>query len=240
MQRRNLEPTAAHYNLVLRTLKASGYVDKMFKMICGLSMKESPRINGNSYELTVEALLDQNMWKESLAVVKIMSIRSTYQPSLDICVRLVETLERARQYKAVLAMYRLMVHIGYDFYESEILNGIFKKIVSLAAVKANLVTLKIPGINLDDVDATLVKGQKSSSPKEQSVSVSDSLWDEVDFDDFDRQSIASIAMGRESAQQFESEGLPVDISQELFIANSPNNSVRKESSVFRTNYSRNN
>ena len=42
---------------------------------------------------------------------------------LKTCVRVVEVLEKARQYKAVFAMYRLMDKYGYDFYENEVLNG---------------------------------------------------------------------------------------------------------------------
>ena len=33
MYRNKLEPSASHYNLVIRTLKAEGYVEKMFKMV---------------------------------------------------------------------------------------------------------------------------------------------------------------------------------------------------------------
>jgi pentatricopeptide repeat protein len=132
MQTKNIEPSAAHYNLVLRTLKAAGYAEKMYRMLIGLSAKEGSRINVNSYELTIEALLDIGMWKESLLIVKLMN-QSVFQPSLETCTRVVEALERARQYKAVLAMYRLMDNYGYDFYENDVLNGIFKNIVNVAA-----------------------------------------------------------------------------------------------------------
>lgn len=33
MYRNRVQPNAAHYNLVIRTLKAEGYVEKMFKMV---------------------------------------------------------------------------------------------------------------------------------------------------------------------------------------------------------------
>jgi hypothetical protein len=48
----------------------------------------------------------------------------------------VEVLERAKQYRAVLAVYRYMESKGYDFYENSILNGIFKRLVQVASVSA--------------------------------------------------------------------------------------------------------
>jgi len=47
-----------------------------------------------------------------------------YVSVTQICVRLVQELERARQYRAALTLYQLMVKDGVDFYENEILNGI--------------------------------------------------------------------------------------------------------------------
>ena len=47
---------------------------------------------------------------------------------LQTYVTLVELLERARQYRAVLALYRVMVRDGYDFYENTVLNGVFKRL----------------------------------------------------------------------------------------------------------------
>ena len=147
MQRKGMEPSAAHYNLVLRTLKANGYAEKMYRMLISLYSKENVRLNANSYELTLEALLELNMWKEALIIVKLMN-KSVFAPSLEVanfiflftaaqflhckitcffcsqaCTRLVEVLERARQYKAVLAVYRLMDTYGYDLYENDVLNG---------------------------------------------------------------------------------------------------------------------
>ena len=74
-------------------------------MIIGLSAKEGSRINGNSFELTIEALLEAGSWREALLVVKLMN-QSIFQPSLETCIRVVESLEKARQYKAVC---------GYEF-----------------------------------------------------------------------------------------------------------------------------
>jgi hypothetical protein len=162
MYRNKLEPTAAHYNLVIRTLKAEGYVEKMFKMVMAVSFKEGARINGNTFELCIEAVIEQGQWKvydhhyhddhhhhnhyyhlnhhhhyhnryhhhyhhyhhhhhhhyhhhyyhhhhmniqEALLLIQSME-RLSFKPSMQTYVSLVELLERARQYRAVLALYR--------------------------------------------------------------------------------------------------------------------------------------
>lgn len=44
MYRHHLEPNAAHFNLVLRTLKAEGFADKMFKMVMALTAKDDSKV----------------------------------------------------------------------------------------------------------------------------------------------------------------------------------------------------
>ena len=132
MYRNRMEPSPAHYNLVIRTLKVEGYVDKMFKMVMAISHKEGARINANTFELVIEAVLEKEQWREALLLIQSME-RLDFQPSLEIYVSLVELLERARQYKAVLAIYKHMVNNGYDFYDNIVLNGVFKRLVSVAA-----------------------------------------------------------------------------------------------------------
>jgi len=128
----NVEPTAAHYNLVLRTLRSEGYTDKMFKMVMAITLKDEVKINGNTFELVIEALLGESKWKESLILIKTMD-KLGLKPSLETCVSLVEQLEKARQYKAAIAMYRVMTREGYDFYENTVLDGIFKRLISFAS-----------------------------------------------------------------------------------------------------------
>jgi len=135
MRRYNLQPSAAHYNLVIRTLRAEGYVDKMFRMVMTMSLKEGVRVNGNTFELVIEALLETCKWKESLQLIRAMD-KLEFRPSLQVCVQLVEVLEQAREYKAVLAMYKYMERQGYDFYENAILNGVFKRLVKVASLGA--------------------------------------------------------------------------------------------------------
>jgi len=101
----------------------------MFKMVMAISTKEGAKINCNTFELVIEAQLEADKWKEALLLLKTMENLS-FKPSLQVYVSLVEKLERARQYKAVLALYRAMVQDGYDFYENAVLNGVFKRLIS--------------------------------------------------------------------------------------------------------------
>lgn len=142
MHKSRVEPTAAHYNLVIRTLRAQGYVDKMFRMVVAISLKDGARINGNTFELVVEALLEQDRWRESLQLVGVMD-RMGYKPSLGLCLSLLDQLERARQYKAAFAIYRYMVKSGYDFYENTLLNDVFKRLVNVAAKGIDAASTKL-------------------------------------------------------------------------------------------------
>ena len=80
----------------------------------------------------MEAMLEKGQWKEPLILLRTME-KFGLKASMSICVGLAELLERARQYKAVLALYKVMVRYGYDFYENDMLNGVFKRLVSVAA-----------------------------------------------------------------------------------------------------------
>ena len=130
MYRTGLEPAASHYNLVLRTMRAEGYIDKMYRMVVDICKKDGAKINGNTFELVIEALLEIDKWKEALTTLSLME-NMQFKPSLAVYVTLVEKLEKAKQFKAVMTLYRAMVRDGYDFYENTVLNSIFKKIVSI-------------------------------------------------------------------------------------------------------------
>lgn len=132
MHKSNLVPSVAHYNLVLRALKAHNMTEMMFKMVMSLSAKEDTRVNSNSFELTLEAMVEEGRWREPLLVIRAMQSLD-FKPSVQICVRLVQILEAAKQYKAALALYRVMDQDGVDFYENDILNGVFKRLVRTVA-----------------------------------------------------------------------------------------------------------
>lgn len=165
MHRSQIEPTAAHYNLVLRTLRAENYVDKMFKMVMAISSKEGARINSNTFELTIEALMEVDKWKESLLLLRTME-RLGFKPSLEVYVALCEKLEKAREYKAVLALYKAMGAQGYDFYENPVLNGVFKRLVSVVGKVGKVDEAAVPlavavPLQLEDL---LLEEERSDQP----------------------------------------------------------------------------
>lgn len=139
MAKYRVEPTASHYNLVIRSLKAQGFTDRMFKMVIGISQKETAKskINSNTFEIVIESMLAADKWKEAMILVQTME-KLDFKPSVQICVALVEKLERARQYKSVMAMYKLMVRYEYDFYENGVLNLIFKRMITVATMDLDM------------------------------------------------------------------------------------------------------
>jgi pentatricopeptide repeat protein len=130
MYKIGLEPAASHYNLVLRTMRAEGYIDKMYRMVVEICKKEGAKINGNTFELVIEALLGQGKWKEALSTLGLMEDMG-FKPSLAVYVALVEQLEKAKQFRAVMALYRAMVRDGYGFCYSLVLPSFFSCLLCL-------------------------------------------------------------------------------------------------------------
>ncbi len=187
MYRAGLEPTASHYNLVLRTMRAEGYTDKMYRMAMQISKKEGAKINGNTFELVIEALLELDKWQEALGILTIME-DTQFKPTLAIYVTLVERLEKAKQFRAVMALYRAMVRDGYDFYENTVLNGIFKKIVSIRVnMKDDEDSLK-KVVSEADIDNAVKRRRKTFANKanrKKDSSIRESYNEVVDGDEDD-------------------------------------------------------
>lgn len=141
MMRLDLEPAPIHYNLVMRTLKAEGFTDKMYKMAMVMSAKGGAKVNSNTFELVIEALLEDGKWAETLHIIAEME-KQGFKPSTVSCVSLISLLEKDRQYRAALAMYRYMLKQGYHFYENDLLNEIFKRLVSVASLSGGVAAVK--------------------------------------------------------------------------------------------------
>lgn len=108
----------------------------MFKMVMTLSVKIGVKLNSNTFELVIETLLQHNKWKEALLLIRTMDALG-YKPSIGVCVVLVEMLERAKEYKAVLALYNYMEQKSYDFSENAAVNGVFQRLAKGAIGGAN-------------------------------------------------------------------------------------------------------
>ena len=98
-----------------------------------LCRKEQSKINANTFELAMETMLELNKWREALQLMSAMDSIG-YKPSIGVCVELVEQLEKAREYKAVLAVYHFLEFRGYDFYENALMDKVFKRLVKVAAI----------------------------------------------------------------------------------------------------------
>ena len=85
----------------------------------------SPMSNASYFSLTLSPLTIL-LFSCLFFLLYLSSILSSFL--IQTYVTLVELLERARQYRAVLALYRVMVRDGYDFYENTVLNGVFKRL----------------------------------------------------------------------------------------------------------------
>ena len=85
MSQYKVEPTAAHYNLVIRSLKSQGYVDRMFKMVFGICQKEGAKINCNTFEIAIESLIEEDKWREAMILIKAMD-KLSFKPSLEVSI----------------------------------------------------------------------------------------------------------------------------------------------------------
>jgi hypothetical protein len=107
-------------------------------MVMALAHKENVRMNANTFELVIEALLEHpNQHQEIVSIIQLMD-RHSYQLALDTCVACIQYLESQRHYRLALWMYQYMIHHGYEFYENKLLNEIFVKLIKLVGVGNNL------------------------------------------------------------------------------------------------------
>jgi hypothetical protein len=128
-------------------------------------------VNGNTFEIVMESMLAAGTWKEPLILLRTME-RLGFKASMNICVSLAELLERARQYKAVLALYKVMVRYGYDFYENDILNGVFKRLVSVAATGVSADIYNTASITLQNTPTLAIE---DSNEKKEIVDMMSTL-----------------------------------------------------------------
>ena len=99
----------------------------MLKMVLALSSKVGVNLNCHTFEIAIETLLQHNLWKESILLIRAMDLFN-YIPSVDVCVDLAELLDRNSEYKAVLALYSYMQQKGYNFVENNELHDVFKDV----------------------------------------------------------------------------------------------------------------
>lgn len=137
MKDRKYAPTVVHLNLVLLTLKAANETDQLVQFALYLATKDAAILNANSFEIVVETVIAQERWKDALFLLREME-KHDVRPSIQSCTNLIYLLEKNREYRAALAIYRYMLKYGYDFYENELLNQLFKKMLMIASLGSDL------------------------------------------------------------------------------------------------------
>eukprot|EP01031_Cornospumella_fuschlensis_P033644 gene33644-40699_t len=149
MMDKGIRPTSSHLNIVFKALKDEGKAEQLYKLYTSLYENPFVSLNGNAYELVVEGLLSlPNRHKEVLLVIKHMD-KYGYSLTLPNCVLFIQVLERSRQYKLALGMYKYMVMKKYDFYANPMLNDLFKRVVKVVGGGGEL------GGTLESVEAVL-------------------------------------------------------------------------------------
>lgn len=127
-----MTPTAMHLNQVLLVLRNARKLDGMLSLIFETIKNDATQINGNSFEIVLEGLLNENRWDEALEIALEME-KLGFQPSMQTCVALISSLEQHGQYRAALAVFSLMLKYEYDFTQDAQLNAVFKRILTVAS-----------------------------------------------------------------------------------------------------------
>jgi hypothetical protein len=105
MSANGYKPGVAHINLVLVTLKDQVTVappllilielmeiltifcqhltEKIFTMVMSLSKSNNLRMNGNTFEIALEAMLEAKLWKQSLVIIRAME-KLHFRPSIQV------------------------------------------------------------------------------------------------------------------------------------------------------------
>ena len=69
---------------MLRALRQDNAIDKMLRMAMSIIQREDAKINGNTFEIVIEALLEEKMWKQTLSMLNIME-KYGFKPQIQVC-----------------------------------------------------------------------------------------------------------------------------------------------------------
>jgi pentatricopeptide repeat protein len=98
-----------------------------------------PKPNAQSYAQVVNALADALRWEEALRLLKGMR-KAGHRPEVLTCAKVVAACERRQRWKEALQLLDEMRKDDYDFYELELLDAVFKKLVGVAAAGVRSLT----------------------------------------------------------------------------------------------------
>lgn len=137
MMRDGLEPNAATFNTVLiaqTEVKSVAAEDieraaVVFKTLIAKDTAASP--NRQTYNIMIRFLAANKRPRDAEAALRLMR-ENELCPEVDLYTATVSSYERVGQPLNALRLMESMREDGYDFYEAEVLNTLFKRIVKLA------------------------------------------------------------------------------------------------------------
>ena len=99
----------------------------------------APKPSAQSYAQVINALADALRWEEALGLLKEMR-RAGHRPEVLTCAKVVAACERRQRWKEALQLLDEMRTDDYEFYEMELLNQVFKKLLGVAAAGVRSLT----------------------------------------------------------------------------------------------------
>ncbi len=148
MLNHRLAPNLGVYNTVMGALCSQPkYVDKAVEVLAFLAASQrpgnantsgssrparAPRPNAQSYSQVVDALADALRWDEALRLLQEMR-DAGHRPEVLTCAKVVAACEKKQRWKEALQLLDDMRKDEYSFYELELLDQVFKKLVGVAA-----------------------------------------------------------------------------------------------------------
>jgi pentatricopeptide repeat domain-containing protein 1 len=167
MIRDGVEPNVATFNTVLiaqteaRSVTAKD-IERgvlVFKTLIGNDTVATP--NRNSYSILIRALAANKRPQDAEALLRRMR-ENNMTPDVDLYTATVSSYERAGQPLNALRLMESMREDGYDFYEAEVLNTLFKRVVKLVNAVGQSLTSK--GNEFDIDTNPLFRNETSIAP----------------------------------------------------------------------------
>ena len=141
----NLKPNIVTFNTVLLSLLESnnkkqkqpkGYLLnkalELYKTYLAHDKNKSKlKPNIQTYQILIRALSNAQRPKEAENILRNMIASSTDKPDVNLYTSIITAYEKLNQPKNSLRLLEEMREIGYDFYDSKLLNELFKRMVRL-------------------------------------------------------------------------------------------------------------
>ncbi|EWM26730.1 Pentatricopeptide repeat containining protein [Nannochloropsis gaditana] len=148
MLNHRLAPNLGVYNTVLGALCSQPeYLDKAIEVLHFLKASQpssssnlnlrskpsrTPRPNAQSFSQVIDALADALRWEDALSLLQEMR-NVGHRPEVLTCAKVVAACEKKQRWKEALHLLDEMRKDDYSFYELELLDQVFKKLVGVAA-----------------------------------------------------------------------------------------------------------